>query len=51
LSDGSVKAAVLLARGVEDKAAAQVALDRSGQSLRRALETVEQHNLKARYGA
>lgn len=51
LSDGSVKAAVLLARGVEDKAAAQVALDRSGQSLRRALEALEQQNLKARYGA
>jgi N-acetylmuramic acid 6-phosphate etherase len=51
LSDGSVKAAVLLARGVEDKAAAQVALDRSGQSLRRALDALEQQNLKARYGA
>lgn len=51
LSDGSVKVAVLLARGVEDKAAAQVALDHSGQSLRRALEAVEQQNLKARYGA
>lgn len=51
LSDGSVKAAVLLARGVEDNAAAQVALDRSGQSLRRALEALEQQNLKARYGA
>jgi N-acetylmuramic acid 6-phosphate etherase len=41
LSDGSVKAAVLLARGVEDKRAAQAALDRSGQSLRRALEALE----------
>ena len=39
-SEGSVKAAVLLAAGVEDAGAAKVALDRSGQSLRRALQTL-----------
>ena len=39
-SEGSVKAAVLLAAGVEDAGAAEAALDRSGQSLRRALKAL-----------
>ncbi|MFC6445954.1 N-acetylmuramic acid 6-phosphate etherase [Shinella zoogloeoides] len=39
-SEGSVKTAVLLAAGVEDAGAAKAALDRSGQSLRRALQTL-----------
>ncbi|MGB3813424.1 MAG: N-acetylmuramic acid 6-phosphate etherase [Shinella sp.] len=39
-SEGSVKTAVLLAAGVQDAGAAQEALDRSGQSLRRALEAL-----------
>ncbi len=39
-SGGSVKAAVLLAAGVEDAGAARAALDRSGQSLRRALKAI-----------
>ncbi|PTM92157.1 N-acetylmuramic acid 6-phosphate etherase [Mycoplana dimorpha] len=38
-ADGSVKAAVLLAAGAANLAAAQAALDKSGQSLRRALTT------------
>ena len=37
-SEGSVKTAVLLAAGAEDAGAAKAALDRSGQSLRRALK-------------
>lgn len=40
-ADGSVKAAVLLAAGAANLAAAQAALDKSGQSLRRALTTLE----------
>lgn len=39
-SEGSVKAAVLLAAGVQDASAAEAALDRSGQSLRRALKAL-----------
>jgi N-acetylmuramic acid 6-phosphate etherase len=39
-SEGSVKAAVLIAAGAKDKAAADAALENSGQSLRRALKTV-----------
>lgn len=39
-SEGSVKAAVLLAAGAADARAAQAALDRSGQSLRRALKAL-----------
>jgi N-acetylmuramic acid 6-phosphate etherase len=39
-SDGSVKAAVLLAAGAPDASAAQAVLDRSGQSLRRALKAL-----------
>lgn len=39
-SEGSVKAAVLLAAGVSDASAAQAVLDRSGQSLRRALKAL-----------
>ena len=39
-SEGSVKAAVLLAAGVEDAGAARAALDKSGQSLRRALKVI-----------
>jgi N-acetylmuramic acid 6-phosphate etherase len=39
-SEGSVKTAVLLAAGAQDAGAAREALDRSGQSLRRALETL-----------
>jgi len=39
-SGGSVKAAVLLAAGAEDAGAAQAALERSGQSLRRALNSI-----------
>ncbi|MBN9053906.1 MAG: N-acetylmuramic acid 6-phosphate etherase [Shinella sp. 65-6] len=39
-SEGSVKAAVLLAAGVEDAGAARAVLDRSGQSLRRALNAL-----------
>lgn len=39
-SEGSVKTAVLLAAGVQDTGAAQEALDRSAQSLRRALEAL-----------
>ncbi|MGX5720573.1 N-acetylmuramic acid 6-phosphate etherase [Shinella zoogloeoides] len=39
-SGGSVKAAVLLAAGAEDPGAAQAALERSGQSLRRALNSI-----------
>lgn len=39
-SEGSVKTAVLLAAGVEDAGAAKAALDRSGQSLRRALKAL-----------
>ncbi len=39
-SEGSVKEAVLLAAGVADAGAAKAALDRSGQSLRRALKAL-----------
>jgi N-acetylmuramic acid 6-phosphate etherase len=39
-SEGSVKAAVLLAAGAKDAGAAQAVLDRSGQSLRRALKAL-----------
>ncbi|MCR6499912.1 N-acetylmuramic acid 6-phosphate etherase [Shinella sp. CPCC 101442] len=39
-SEGSVKEAVLLAAGVQDAGAAKAALDRSGQSLRRALKAL-----------
>jgi len=39
-SEGSVKAAVLLAAGAKDASAAQAVLDRSGQSLRRALKAL-----------
>jgi N-acetylmuramic acid 6-phosphate etherase len=39
-SEGSVKTAVLLAAGVADASAAQAVLDRSGQSLRRALQAI-----------
>jgi N-acetylmuramic acid 6-phosphate etherase len=39
-SEGSVKAAVLLAAGVRDASAAKAALERSGQSLRRALKAL-----------
>jgi N-acetylmuramic acid 6-phosphate etherase len=39
-SEGSVKTAVLLAAGAKDAGAAQAALDRSGQSLRRALKAL-----------
>ena len=39
-SEGSVKAAVLLAAGAADARAAQAALDRSAQSLRRALKAL-----------
>ena len=39
-SEGSVKAAVLLAAGAVDAGAAKAALDRSEQSLRRALKTL-----------
>jgi len=39
-SEGSVKAAVLLAAGVADASAAQAVLDRSQQSLRRALKAI-----------
>ncbi len=39
-SEGSVKTAVLLAAGVEDAGAARAALDKSGQSLRRALKVI-----------
>lgn len=40
-SEGSVKAAVLLAAGAPDLAAAKAALDKSGQSLRRALASLK----------
>lgn len=40
-SEGSVKTAVLLAAGLEDTGAARAALDKSGQSLRRALKAIE----------
>ncbi|SOC40468.1 N-acetylmuramic acid 6-phosphate etherase [Rhizobium subbaraonis] len=39
-SEGSVKAAVLIAAGATDKAAAEAALNNSGQSLRRALKNL-----------
>ena len=39
-SEGSVKEAVLLAAGVQDTSAAKAVLDRSGQSLRRALKAL-----------
>ena len=39
-SEGSVKTAVLLAAGAKDAGAAQAVLDRSGQSLRRALKAL-----------
>ncbi|QRM55959.1 N-acetylmuramic acid 6-phosphate etherase [Sinorhizobium sp. BG8] len=39
-SSGSVKAAVLLAAGAPDAAAAEAVLERSGQSLRRALKSL-----------
>ena len=39
-SEGSVKEAVLLAAGVQDTSAAKAVLDRSGQSLRRALKVL-----------
>jgi N-acetylmuramic acid 6-phosphate etherase len=39
-SEGSVKAAVLIAAGAPDAAAAKAALDNSGQSLRRALKSI-----------
>ncbi len=39
-SEGSVKEAVLLAAGVNDASAAKAALERSGQSLRRALKAL-----------
>ncbi|MCD2181634.1 N-acetylmuramic acid 6-phosphate etherase [Rhizobium sp. GN54] len=40
-SEGSVKVAVLIAAGAKDKAAADAALNHSGQSLRRALKTFQ----------
>ena len=49
-SEGSVKQAVLLAAGVQDAGAAKAALDRSGQSLRRALKALGS-SLKTRRGA
>jgi N-acetylmuramic acid 6-phosphate etherase len=39
-SEGSVKTAVLLAAGVEDASVAEAVLERSGQSLRRALKAL-----------
>lgn len=39
-SEGSVKAAVLISAGATDKAAAEAALNNSGQSLRRALKNL-----------
>ena len=39
-SEGSVKTAVLLAAGAEDAGAAEAALARSGQNLRRALKAI-----------
>ena len=39
-SEGSVTTAVLLAAGVLDAGAARTVLDRSGQSLRRALKVI-----------